>query len=65
MAEGTGTPSEPEENPESPLERVEEAVRDTAGEAEIAAWETVYEVRDLAEDAVEKITGHDYRSEEG
>lgn len=40
---------------ESPLERVEEELSKTAGDAELAAWETVYEVKDLAHDAVEKV----------
>jgi hypothetical protein len=40
---------------ESTRERVEEELAKTADDAELAAWETVYEVKDLAHDAVEKI----------
>lgn len=37
---------------ETPIERLHEA----AGEVEEAAWETVYEARDMAKDAIEAIT---------
>lgn len=62
MATGTESPSDRDRNPdkasEGPLEQVEDAVREAAGEAETAAWETVYEVKGLAEEAVEKISGN-------
>ncbi|MCU1683378.1 MAG: hypothetical protein JWQ81_4117 [Amycolatopsis sp.] len=48
---------------ESTREKVEEELAKTADDAELAAWETVYEVKDLAHDAVEKLKhlGHHHK----
>jgi hypothetical protein len=41
---------------ETPIERAEDRLKEDLGEVEEAAWETVYEARDMVKDAVEKIT---------
>jgi hypothetical protein len=41
---------------ETPIERVEERLEEAAGEVEEAAWETIYEARDMAKDAIEAVT---------
>lgn len=40
---------------ETPIERAEEHIKEDVGEVEEAAWETVYEARDMVKDAVDKI----------
>ena len=47
--------SGPEGTEETPVERVEERLHEAAGEAEEAAWETVYEARDMAKDAIDAV----------
>jgi hypothetical protein len=49
---------QPHTGDETPLQRAEERLHEAAGEAEEAAWETLYEAEDMAKDALNAITPH-------
>jgi hypothetical protein len=52
-------PDDRDEPHQGPIEKVEHALRETAAQAEVAAWQTVYEVEDVARDAVEWVAPHE------
>jgi hypothetical protein len=53
----------PEETPAEPEEKRGNRFSRAAEEVEVAAWETVYEVEDLAHEAVEKVKHLGHRQE--